>query len=298
MEGRPVLRGRVPPVFDGPSAESLGTLGVLEGTNSLLTLTRNRESTVPVRSWPDRKREPLMADPAHQDPRENTAPFYVRKPWSLFSILVALILLTQIAYSVAAMWTLDDWEVRGQFGDMFGAANTTFSGLALVGVIIAIVLQSRELELQREELKMTRRELKRAATAHEASSKLLSQQVKLTQVNLEASTSPVWKFVVRKFTKENGKCYIEVTNAGAPVHSVEVQFRGQSLSTKLEFPAFSRGETGQLQVDFPPDAASDNRRSTFVVHCVDRIEQEHRDLFRLNLETREVTRIGRLADRS
>ena len=48
----------------------------------------------------------------------------------------------------------------GEFGDMFGAVNALFSGLAFVGVIIAIMMQSKELELQREELKQTREELK------------------------------------------------------------------------------------------------------------------------------------------
>ena len=44
------------------------------------------------------------------------------------------------------------WEGAGQFGDSFGAINALFSGLALGGVIVAIWLQSRELELQREEM--------------------------------------------------------------------------------------------------------------------------------------------------
>lgn len=44
----------------------------------------------------------------------------------------------------------------GEFGDMFGASNALFSGLAFVGVIIAILLQSQELKLQRKELIETR----------------------------------------------------------------------------------------------------------------------------------------------
>ncbi len=46
----------------------------------------------------------------------------------------------------------------GTFGDMFGSVNALFSGLAFSGVIIAIVLQSQELQLQREELEATRKE--------------------------------------------------------------------------------------------------------------------------------------------
>jgi len=49
---------------------------------------------------------------------------------------------------------------QGVFGDMFGAVNALFSGLAFAGVIIALYLQKQELSLQREELEETREELK------------------------------------------------------------------------------------------------------------------------------------------
>jgi len=55
---------------------------------------------------------------------------------------------------------LEPMENRGTFGDMFGAVNALFSGLAFGGVIVAIVLQGKELKLQRIELKLTRNELK------------------------------------------------------------------------------------------------------------------------------------------
>lgn len=45
---------------------------------------------------------------------------------------------------------------RGEIGDMFGAVNALFAGIALIGIVVAIILQQKELELQREELKSTR----------------------------------------------------------------------------------------------------------------------------------------------
>lgn len=48
----------------------------------------------------------------------------------------------------------------GEFGDMFGAVNSLFSGLAFAGIILAIFLQQQELKLQRKELKQTRAELR------------------------------------------------------------------------------------------------------------------------------------------
>ena len=54
---------------------------------------------------------------------------------------------------------LTDWAQRGTFGDMFGAINALFSGLAFSGVIYAIILQRKELMLQRRELEFTRKEI-------------------------------------------------------------------------------------------------------------------------------------------
>ena len=49
-------------------------------------------------------------------------------------------------------------EVRNCFGDMFGAVNALFSGLALTSLIITLKLQRRELALQHAELEQTRNE--------------------------------------------------------------------------------------------------------------------------------------------
>jgi hypothetical protein len=48
---------------------------------------------------------------------------------------------------------------RGQVGDLFGAVNALFSGLAFAGLIIAITLQRQELAIQREELRLQRDEM-------------------------------------------------------------------------------------------------------------------------------------------
>ena len=50
-------------------------------------------------------------------------------------------------------------EDRGTIGDMFGVVNALFSGLAFIGIIYTILLQSRELQLQRRELTLTRTEI-------------------------------------------------------------------------------------------------------------------------------------------
>lgn len=71
-----------------------------------------------------------------------------------------IIIWTSIA--VLVFWgfsfVLLNWSesTRGTFGDMFGAVNALFSGLAFAGIIITIYMQREELALQRKELKETK----------------------------------------------------------------------------------------------------------------------------------------------
>lgn len=51
------------------------------------------------------------------------------------------------------------WQGRGTVGDSFGALNTLFSGLAFVGIIATIFLQSRELSETRAELRGQKEQL-------------------------------------------------------------------------------------------------------------------------------------------
>lgn len=48
-------------------------------------------------------------------------------------------------------WTIGNISEAGTFGDSFGAINALFSGLAFAGVVIALVIQTKELQLARLE---------------------------------------------------------------------------------------------------------------------------------------------------
>ena len=65
------------------------------------------------------------------------------------AIVGAAILGVQIVAGVVIYQSLPDWSTRGQFGDLFGAVNATFSGLAFAGLIYAILLQREDLELRK-----------------------------------------------------------------------------------------------------------------------------------------------------
>lgn len=76
---------------------------------------------------------------------------------------------------------------RGTFGDMFGGINSLFSGLALAGIILTILLQRKELSLQRQELIETREELKRTADAQEKSEIALNRQAENLKISAKLS---------------------------------------------------------------------------------------------------------------
>lgn len=102
---------------------------------------------------------------------------------SLRLVLVAAltIVLLQAGIGVAVYLMLPDWPTRGQFGDVFGAVNALFSGLAFAGLIYAILLQREDLALQRTELELTRQELKRSASAQEQSEIALRAQAEAAE---------------------------------------------------------------------------------------------------------------------
>lgn len=97
--------------------------------------------------------------------------------------LIVFVVLLLLGSSRVVIESFDCWEVRAQFGDMFGFANALFSGLAFAGVVWAILLQRRDLqiqsksmELQRQEMELTRDELQRSADAHEETLRHIEQE--------------------------------------------------------------------------------------------------------------------------
>ena len=116
-------------------------------------------------------------------------------PWRWIAISIVVVASVLIAWLMS--W---DFITRqfgnptrpGEFGDMFGAVNALFSGLAFAGVIVAILMQQAELSLQRQELRLqreeqvdTRRELARSAEAQEEQVMALKRQSETLRVTAE-----------------------------------------------------------------------------------------------------------------
>lgn len=82
------------------------------------------------------------------------------------AIIISLITIGLWALSFFLLFL--DPDCRGVFGDMFGAINALFSGLAFAGLIITLIMQHEELGLQREELAQTNEELEAQRKEFEA----------------------------------------------------------------------------------------------------------------------------------
>lgn len=112
-------------------------------------------------------------------------------------ISVGVVSVIQILFALGIATTFSDPSSRGAFGDMFGALNVFFSGLAFAGVIYAIVLQSEELALQRQELNLTRGELKNSADSQATLARIQARQDSRQRLrNLSAAAAQAFAFSV------------------------------------------------------------------------------------------------------
>ncbi|AGH97626.1 putative phage abortive infection protein [Micavibrio aeruginosavorus] len=90
-------------------------------------------------------------------------------------ICVAIIFLWSLSWMLIDVSIVSD-ELRGQFGDKFGAINSLFSGLAFATLIYALFLQMEELRLQRKELELTRDEMRGQKEEFSEQNRTLKQQ--------------------------------------------------------------------------------------------------------------------------
>jgi len=77
---------------------------------------------------------------------------------------------------------------RGTFGDMFGAVNALFSGLAFAGVVYAILLQREDLELQKQDLE--KKDIEVASNSYLENAILLLERSYEVLADLDANGFP------------------------------------------------------------------------------------------------------------
>lgn len=94
----------------------------------------------------------------------------------IVAFLVALIVIWAGLTGLINFYWPEQTLRAGVLGDSFGAVNALFSGLALAGVVFAILLQKTELSLQRKELRLQRQEMELNRTELEGQKEQLQLQ--------------------------------------------------------------------------------------------------------------------------
>jgi hypothetical protein len=77
------------------------------------------------------------------------------KNYTKYSIGVVIFIIATMVITYFLLINKDN-DDRGTIGDMFGSINALYSGLALAGIIITIIIQRDEMKLQSEEIKNQR----------------------------------------------------------------------------------------------------------------------------------------------
>ncbi|MYF74887.1 MAG: hypothetical protein F4175_16395, partial [Gemmatimonadetes bacterium] len=133
--------------------------------------------------------------------------------WWPFWLILSFVVIFWFLFLIELFpWWVTDH--RGQFGDSFGVINALFSGLAFAGVICAILLQKKELELQRKELKDTRTEIR-------------GQKETLQKQNFESSFFQLlglYNDIVGSLIMSKGKVF---NSKGFPVGQSLGEYRGR-----------------------------------------------------------------------
>lgn len=105
-------------------------------------------------------------------------PNFASDPWKLspraVAFGVAAVVVVTVIYGVTLTCFYPTSTERGTFGDMFGALNAMFSGLAFLGVVAAIYLQQVELRAQQHEMRQARE-------AQQASANALHEQLRASE---------------------------------------------------------------------------------------------------------------------
>ncbi|MFE4709501.1 hypothetical protein ACFRAM_01395 [Paenibacillus sp. NPDC056722] len=121
--------------------------------------------------------------------------------------LIVTVVLLWVINLFTGIWLKDD---GGTFGDMFGAVNALFSGLAFAGLIFTIMLQRKDLALQYRTLELQLKEMKEQSDSSKETTNQLERQQQLTSYQLIQSNVnnliSIKNYVLDKYkTRLNGE---------------------------------------------------------------------------------------------
>ncbi len=97
------------------------------------------------------------------------------------------IFIAWLVFGVLPLLIIGDSARAGEFGDQFGAVNALFSGIAIAGIIVTILLQRQDIELQREDLRISKDEYARSIQAQREAGESMAAQARFMAASAQLS---------------------------------------------------------------------------------------------------------------
>lgn len=173
--------------------------------------------------------------------------------WVMLGGVLCLFLL-----NLSLIFFIPDENIRGTFGDQFGAVNALFSGLAFTGLIYTIILQRRDLALQRDDLRLQREEL--AQTRHEMEEQTIEFEKQNESLRIQRFENTYFNMlslfqevvnnlsVTKVFYKSEGRyCFEKVYVKNQQIEENMNDFANLSMSTII----FREGIDGYKRSEIP-----------------------------------------------
>lgn len=170
-----------------------------------------------------------------------------------------------LGWILPGCYTNGQWESAGQLGDSFGMVNALFSGLAFLGVIVAIWLQNKEFQNQlhefSEQTQLQRKQLDQEQASIETQRKITEEQFELLKEERKAriqerelAAKPI--LMLRVVTVEDSQGALTLYNGGAPIFDLRitggnhrVEFLNESEERSTLAQRIDRENPAQLHIE-------------------------------------------------
>lgn len=121
------------------------------------------------------------------------------------------------------------------FADSFAPIATLFSGFAFAGVIWAILLQRKELQMQRLDLELTREELAKSAKAQDMTVRLMKADRNSREYERARAATPVLVPISFRDADHRTTTRLSITNLGKSIFLPEIDFKGDKFLNATNF---------------------------------------------------------------
>jgi hypothetical protein len=102
-----------------------------------------------------------------------------RSALRIFAVTIGACVLLEAAAALGVCALLPTWQERGQFGDVFGVVNATFSALAFSALVYTVILQRQDLLLQQEQIEGAKAQLKKSEEVQDRIAAALAEHARI-----------------------------------------------------------------------------------------------------------------------